>query len=102
MEETTMSAFKGRWAIGAVACVTVSLLAMMASGALGSGTELCVPKVEGRAVVTPIKGVCPTRYTLVEMGAQGPTGATGAEGKEGAKGVTGATAATGAEGATGA
>ncbi len=95
----TCKALRG---IGGAACIAMSLLAVTASGSMASGVKLCVSSHEGWPAISPIRGACPSGYTLTELGgAQGPTGPSGPTGKEGAKGVTGATGPTGATGATG-
>ena len=96
-----MSAVKALRGVGVAACLAVSLLAVTASGAMASGTKLCLPAKEGKPVLTPTKGACPKHYTLTELGEKGPTGPTGATGQQGAKGVTGATGASGPQGEKG-
>jgi hypothetical protein len=94
--------------VAVAACVGMGLLLVMASGAVASGINVCVPKAQGRPIITPIRGACPWFYTLTELGKEagqqgptGPTGATGAPGIIGATGPTGPTGATGVTGATG-
>lgn len=76
--------------------------------ASASGVRLCVPKAEGWATITPIRGACPAGFTLTELGKEGapgregPPGPTGPAGPSGPTGVTGATGAGGATGPTGA
>jgi hypothetical protein len=74
--------------------LTTGLLMVFTGTALASGgTPVCIPTKEGKAIVTPIKGVCKTGYTLRELGAEGkegPAGETGAEGKQGPAGPEGA------------
>jgi len=100
-----MRTFKALRGLGISALVAISLPAVMTSGAIASSIKLCVPALEGRPTITPIKGACPRRYTLTELGTEhggaGPTGPTGPAGPSGAKGVTGSTGAQGATGVTG-
>ncbi len=101
---------------GVAVCVAISLSLVIASGAMASGGELCLPTHEGWLVFSPVKGVCFKGWVLTEVGTegkqgpegkagptgpQGSAGATGAAGAAGAQGVTGATGPSGATGATG-
>jgi hypothetical protein len=79
-----------------------SVLVAAAVSASASGVKLCVPNAEGKSTITPVKGMCPKGYTLVELGEEGPTGKTGATGPSGVTGATGPAGATGASGPPGA
>ncbi len=95
---------------GAVATVValVATLALVATTWAATGTELCMPKSEGAAVLTPHKGKCRKGYTLTRLGVEGKegkegkAGTPGAAGKNGAEGKAGAEGKTGPEGKTGA
>src|SRR5271163_735773 len=96
-----MRAFKILRGVTLAACMAVSLLSVMASGAAAAGTSLCVSTIPGFPTITPLKNTCPPGYTLTELGAQAPQGVTGATGSTGATGETGATGSPGSNGATG-
>jgi hypothetical protein len=75
-----------------IALTTGFLMACTGMALASEGTPVCIPTKEGKAIVTPIKGVCKTGYTLRELGAEGkegPAGKTGAEGKPGPAGIEG-------------
>jgi hypothetical protein len=82
--------------------LTTGLLVACAGTALASGgTPICIPTKEGKAIVTPIKGVCKTGYTLRELGAEGKEGAAGKTGPEGNQGPAGPEGKVGPEGGAG-
>ncbi len=116
-EEKEMEGFSGLRAptsgraaiLRRTAAATVAMLAgvlALAAGAWGAtGTELCMPKSEGAAVLTPRHGKCRKNYTLTKLGVEGKEGkqgATGAAGKAGSEGKPGAEGKAGAEGKPGA
>lgn len=70
--------------------MAAGLLLVSAAGALAAGgVSLCIPEAEGAATVTPTKGACAAKYTLVELGAEGKEGKEGKAGKEGPPGKEG-------------
>jgi hypothetical protein len=94
-----------RRAVTTAVAVAAALLAFGASAWAASGTELCMPKSEGAAVLTPRKGKCKKNYTLTRLGVEGKegkAGAPGAPGKAGAEGKPGGEGKAGPEGKQGA
>jgi hypothetical protein len=76
-----MKSFTALWravlAVGmAAGCLLVSAGGAYAAG----GVSLCIPEAENAATVTPTKGVCPAKYKLTELGAEGKEGKEGKEG----------------------
>ncbi len=89
---------------GAVVALTIGLLALAANAWGATGTELCMPKSEGAAVLTPRHGHCKKDYTLTRLGSEGregKPGAPGAAGKAGADGKQGAEGKAGTDGKEG-
>jgi hypothetical protein len=87
-----------------IALMTGLLSACTGTALAAGGTSVCIPAKEGKAIVTPVKGVCKTGYTLRELGAEGkegPEGKTGPEGKQGPAGPDGKQGSEGPEGKTG-
>ena len=77
-----MEAIKTVRRAGVAVCVGLGCSLLMAgSAAAAGGTKMCVPKKEGKPLVTPTKGACKKGYTLTELGAQGKPGKEGPEGK---------------------
>ena len=71
--------------------VSVALAAGFLTGCAGTalasgGTPVCIPAKEGKAIVTPIKGVCKPGYTLQELDAEGKAGPEGKQGPAGPEG----------------
>lgn len=97
----TRRAMRRRALTTAVALVA-ALLAFGASAWAATGTELCMPKSEGAAVLTPRKGKCKKNYTLTRLGVEGKEGKAGAPGAAGKEGKPGAEGKAGAEGKQGA
>lgn len=62
-----MRTFRTLRGVAVSACVAISLLAAVASGALAAGIKVCVPKAEGAAIVTPKAGVCEASYTKTTL-----------------------------------
>jgi hypothetical protein len=63
-------------------CVATIAVVMPASNATASGTKLCIPRAEGRATITPIRGVCPADYTLAVLSVERSTRQTGSHGSD--------------------
>jgi hypothetical protein len=83
------------WALGAL--VAVAMFAAAPAGArAGSAIKLCVPRQEGRPLLTPKRGACRRGYRLRSLGAEGRPGAPGAPSAPGAEGKPGAPGAPGA------
>ncbi len=94
-----MGGFKALRGVGIAACLACGLLA---NGAMATGLKLCVPEKHNQDIMTPkANGLCEAKYTLTELGAEGPAGEKGAAGKTGATGRTGATGPTGPVGSQG-
>jgi hypothetical protein len=72
-----------------------------AEAAASSGYAACANSAKKLALENS-SGNCPTNYSKVNIGAQGPKGATGATGAKGATGATGPQGPAGPKGATGA
>ncbi len=63
-----MRTFKALGSVAVTACVGIGVLLIVASGAMASGTKLCIAEKEGGSVKTPKAGVCPAKYKLTELG----------------------------------
>jgi hypothetical protein len=96
-----MGRFKAVTSTCAATCLVTGLLLATASGASASSVTVCVPGLEGWALITTLKGLCPFGYTSSELGKEGKQGPAGPTGATGAAGVKGATGATGPAGPTG-
>ncbi len=82
--------------------LTTGFLSAFTGTTLASGgTPVCIPTKEGKAIVTPVKGVCKSGYTLRELGAEGKEGSEGKVGPEGKAGSAGPEGKTGSEGKQG-
>jgi hypothetical protein len=89
----------------ALAVVAVGALIAMTTGvglaeASSSGYQACA-NASGKLALENTSGNCPTGYSKVTVGAQGPAGPKGATGPQGPAGPGGPKGATGATGATG-
>ncbi len=85
-------------AAGVLIAMTTGVGLAEASGS--SGYQACASS-GGKLALENTSGNCPTGYSKVTVGAQGPAGPKGATGPQGPAGPTGPKGATGATGATG-
>jgi hypothetical protein len=83
-----MKSFTALWKAALAVCMAAGLLLVSATGAFAAGgVSLCIPEAENSATVTPTKGVCPAKYKLTELGAEGKEGKEGKAGQEGKEGT---------------
>jgi hypothetical protein len=85
-------------AAGALIAMTTGVGLAEASGS--SGYQACANS-SGKLALENTSGNCPTGYSKVTVGAQGPAGPKGATGPQGPAGPTGPKGATGAQGSAG-
>ncbi len=60
-----------RATVTAAVALAVGLLTFCTGAWAATGTELCMPKAEGAAVLTPHHGKCKKNYTLTKLGVEG-------------------------------
>lgn len=68
MEVVEVGALKILRGVSVAVCVAMGVALIIASGAMASGTKLCISEKEGGSVKTPKGGVCPKKYQLTELG----------------------------------
>jgi hypothetical protein len=90
-----------RRACGTGVVLVAALLTVAGTAMASGGIEVCVPKKQGSAVVTPKHGKCTKGFKLTSLGAEGKEGKAGLEGKAGAEGKAGKEGKEGPEGGTG-
>jgi hypothetical protein len=82
--------------------IAATIVGIVPAPALATGgTQVCIPEKENTAWKTLKAGACAAKFTLTELGEQGPEGPAGPRGPKGETGATGPKGETGPQGPKG-